>query len=315
MPALAKDCLQKNLRRLIGSIILASLWSCGLQKQASGDLPEDSFSFAFMTDIHVQPELGASYGFQWAIKEVNSRKPDFVLTGGDLIMDALNQTYERADSLYTLYSKLSKKFKMPVYNTLGNHEVYGWQRNEQDIEAHPEYGKKMFEKRLGKRFYSFDHKGWHFIVLDAIYLVEKGEYMGRIDEEQINWLREELKTVDRETPIALSAHYPFITSASQVVRGSTVANPEGMVIVNSREVLALFSEYNLRLVLQGHLHFLEDIFVQNQVHFITGGAVSGKWWNNNAESKPEEGFVMIHVEGDQLKWEYVDFGWAPPGDN
>jgi 3',5'-cyclic AMP phosphodiesterase CpdA len=300
---------------LYGGVILAIWYGCGQQKPASVEVPDDSFSFAFLTDIHLQPELGASYGFQWAIKEVNRRKPDFVLTGGDLIMDALNQSYGRVDSLYTLYQEMSEKFKMPVYNTMGNHEVYGWQRNEPGIEAHPEYGKKMFEKRLGKRYYSFDHKGWHFMVLDAVYLLEKGGYLGRIDEEQINWVRDQLHTVDPETPIVLSAHYPFITSASQVVRGSTVANPEGMVIINSREVLALFSEFNLRLVLQGHLHFLEDIFVQNQVHFITGGAVSGKWWNNNPESKPEEGFVMIHVDGKNLDWEYVDFGWTPPVEN
>jgi len=203
---------------------------------------------------------------------------------------------------------------MPVYNTMGNHEVYGWQRMEEGIEAHPEFGKLMYENRLGKRFYSFDHKGWHFIVLDAIYLGDRGDYIGKIDKEQIEWLATDLKKLNRDTPIAISTHYPFITSASQVVRGSTVANPPGMVIINSREVLALFSDYNLRLVLQGHLHFLEDIHVQNQVHFITGGAVSGKWWNNNAESKPEEGFVMIHVDGENLEWEYVDFGWTPPGD-
>jgi hypothetical protein len=90
--------------------------------------------------------------------------------------------------------------------------------------------------------------------------------------------------------------------------------PEGLVIQNSREVLALFSDYNLKLVLQGHLHYLEDIYVQNQVHFISGGAVSGKWWNNEPDSKPEEGFVMVHIKGEDLTWEYIDFGWTPRED-
>jgi hypothetical protein len=51
------------------------------------------------------------------------------------------------------------------------------------------------------------------------------------------------------------------------------------------------------------------------VHFITGGAVSGKWWANDADSKPEEGFVMVHVNGEDLDWEYVDYGWTPPAEN
>jgi 3',5'-cyclic AMP phosphodiesterase CpdA len=295
-----------------------SIWilsGCNQSAKTTVEQDENGFSFAFLTDIHLQPEKGAETGFQWAINEVNKRNPDFVLTGGDLVMDVLNQSYGRSDSLYNLYIKLSGNFKMPVYNTVGNHEVYGWHRNEKGIEQHPEFGKKMFETRLGERYYSFNHKGWHFIILDAIYRGEEGGYIGRVDEEQIIWLAEELQKVDKETPIAVSVHIPFITSATQLMRGSMAANSEGSVINNSLEVLGLFSEHNLRLVLQGHLHYLEDIYVQNQVHFITGGAVSGRWWGNEPDSKPEEGFVMVHVDGEELDWEYVDFGWTPPEEN
>ncbi len=305
--------MKRTLLLLGISIILLS--GCNQSAKTTAEQGENGFSFAFLTDIHLQPERGAETGFQWAINEVNKRNPDFVLTGGDMVMDVLNQSYGRSDSLYNLYIKLSGNFKMPVYNTVGNHEVYGWHRNEKGIEQHPEFGKKMFETRLGERYYSFNHKGWHFIILDAIYRGEEGGYIGRVDEEQIIWLAEELQKVDKETPIAVSVHIPFITSATQLMRGSMAANSEGSVINNSLEVLGLFSEHNLRLVLQGHLHYLEDIYVQNQVHFITGGAVSGRWWGNEPDSKPEEGFVMVHVEGEELDWEYVDFGWTPPEEN
>jgi len=299
---------------LLFGMILWILTSCKTSSDSSS-AQEEGFSFAFLTDIHVQPERQAEAGFMWAINEVNKLNPDFVITGGDLVMDVLNQSYERADSLFNIYIKLSEKFKMPVYNTVGNHEVYAWYRQDPGIEEHPEYGKLMFEKRLGDRFYSFDHKGWHFIVLDAISRADGGGYQGKIDEEQILWLANDLQEVDKDTPIAISVHIPFITSASQLMRGSMAPNTPGQVISNGQEVLALFMEHDLRLVLQGHLHFLEDIYVQNQVHFITGGAVSGKWWANDAESKPEEGFVMVHVNGEDLDWEYVDYGWTPPAEN
>lgn len=295
-------------------LLAISVWMLSGCKQSTNtttEQGEQGFSFAFLTDIHLQPEKAAETGFQWAINEVNKRNPDFVITGGDLVMDVLNQSYGRSDSLYNLYVKQSAKFKMPVYNTVGNHEVYAWYRSEEGIENHDEFGKKMFEKRLGDRFYSFDHKGWHFIVLDAISRNEEGGYTGRIDEEQILWLAQDLKEVDKTSPIAISVHIPFITSASQIMRGSMVANTPGQVISNSQEVLSLFLKHNLRLVLQGHLHFLEDIYIQNQVHFITGGAVSGQWWSNTPDSQLEEGFVMIHVDGEDLDWEYVDYGWTP----
>ena len=74
----------------------------------------------------------------------------------------------------------------------------------------------------------------------------------------------------------------------------------------------LFWEHKLKLVLQGHLHYLEDIHVNNQIHFITGGAVSGKWWNNKPDDPMEEGFLLLHVRGEDFSWEYVDYGWKPP---
>jgi 3',5'-cyclic AMP phosphodiesterase CpdA len=296
------------IRLLVALLILPGCLTDPAGKTTQED---DAFSFAFLTDIHLQPERGAAIAFQWAIREVNKRGPDFVLTGGDMVMDVLNQSYGRADSLFRMYEDLSEKFRMPVYNTLGNHEVYGWQRVEEGIEQHPEFGKGMYEQRLGPRYYSFDHKGWHFIILDAVYLEERGVYSGKIDEEQISWISSELDKLDQWTPIAISAHFPFISSAFQLTMGPEAKIPDGLLIENSRQVLALFSDYNLRLVLQGHLHFLEGIHVQDQVHFITGGAVCGKWWNNGPESKPEEGFVMVHIKGEELSWEYVDYGWNP----
>lgn len=303
----------KKIIYLLGLSLLI-LWGCNQPVKVASDSQDDGFTFAFLTDIHLQPERSAVEGFQKAIDTINLINPDFVLTGGDLVMDALNQTYGRADSLYKLYEESAKGFNMPVHNTVGNHEVYGWHREEAGLEEHAEFGKGMFEKRFGDRYYSFDHKGWHFMVLDAISRSEEGHYEGMIDDEQINWIKEDLHKTGKETPIAISVHIPFISSQTQLTRGSLEPNSRGLVIVNSRDVLLHFWDYNLKLVLQGHLHYLEDINVNNQVHFITGGAVSGKWWNNKQDDPMEEGFLLLHVNGEEFEWEYVDYGWTPSGE-
>jgi 3',5'-cyclic AMP phosphodiesterase CpdA len=270
-------------------------------------LPE--FTFAFLTDIHLQPELRAMEGFQMAVDKVNELNPDFVITGGDLIMDALGVSYERADSLYDLYLASESGFKMPVYNTLGNHEIYGLYKESGSDTTHMEYGKKMYEKRLGKRYYSFDHKGWHFIILDAVGMTSERGYIGHIDEEQIDWIKSDLANLDPETPIVISVHIPFITSHTQFSRGSTAASGPGSVITNGTDVLKLFLPYNLKLVLQGHLHFLEDIYVDNQIHFITGGAVSGRWWKGPPSNHVEEGFLLVRIRNEEIEWDYIDYGW------
>jgi 3',5'-cyclic AMP phosphodiesterase CpdA len=267
----------------------------------------ESFTFVFMTDIHLQPEKNAVEGFNQAIDSVNKLNPDFVITGGDLVMDVLGQDFERSEMLFNLYNESLQRFNMPVYNTMGNHEIFGIYKESGVESDHPEYGEKMFEKRIGKRYYSFDHKGWHFIILDGVEDTRESSYIGKIDSVQMEWIKSDLERIDFETPIAVSVHIPFITSYMQILYGSLKPNNESLVITNAKEVLDLFKDYNLKLALQGHLHFLEDIYTQG-IHFVTGGAVSSRWWQGK-EHGMEEGFLLIKVSGDDFEWEYVDYGW------
>ncbi|MEN8229732.1 MAG: metallophosphoesterase, partial [Bacteroidota bacterium] len=258
------------------AILLAACSSTpGTQEEPN----DDSFTFTFLTDIHIQPELRATEGFQMAIDSVNAIAPDFVITGGDLVYDVLNASHERADSLYNLYKEMTKGFNMPVYNTMGNHEIYGYASSEADPQ-HSEYGEKMYENRIGKRYYSFDHKGWHFMILDGI---EKGEanggaYIGKVDSTQLTWIKKELEQLDPETPIVLATHIPLVSIFPQILHGPLYADNQGSLVTNQQQVLALFRKMNLKLVLQGHLHAVEELNLMGQVRFITGGAVSGLWW-------------------------------------
>ena len=224
-------------------------------------------------------------------------------------MDALGQTYERADSLYNLYSEVTKKFKMPVFNTMGNHEIYGIYTKSGADPANPEYGEKMFENRIGKSYYAFDYDGWKFMILNSIEDTKKSKYIGLIDDKQIEWIKEELGATDPKTPIVISTHIPFITAFVQKYNGSTLATDSSLVVVNSKEVIDLFKGYNLKLVLQGHLHTVEDIFIDG-IHFVTGGAISAAWWTG-PNMGFEEGFMFITVKGEDFEWKYVDYGWQP----
>ena len=299
--------MKLSIQKSIFAVIIAIFLFAPTQAQ---EKVKSYFDFIFMTDIHVQPEHQAAEGFLQAIDVANSLNPDFVITGGDLIMDALDQTKERADSLYQLYLKLEKNFKMPVYNTPGNHEHYAFYMREEISRDDPDYGDKMFQRYMGKTHYSFNHKGWHFIILNSVMETEDRRYRGGVSSDQIEWLQTDLENVDSDTPIVMSAHIPLVTAMKQYRDGGLSTNLEGSVINNSKEVLDLFTDKNLKLVLQGHLHYLEDICMQGKTHFITGGAVSSDWWRGPRYGM-EEGFLRIKVDGDDFTWEYIDFGWEP----
>lgn len=286
-------------------IVSGMLFSC--DSAAVNVEEKDAFCFIFMTDIHLQPEKEATQGFLQAIDTVNKINPDFVLTGGDLVMDVLDEKYSRADSLYNLYNQTIKNFKMPVYNTIGNHELFGIYHESGVDTTHPEYRYKMYEKRIGKTYYSFDHQNWHFMVLNSVEDTREDRYIGMIDELQMEWIRKDLEKIDKNTPIAISTHIPFLTTFLQALEGPLTQNGPNLVVNNSKEVLELFEGYKLKLVLQGHTHIVEDIFI-NDIHFLTGGAVSARWWSGPNRGM-EEGFMLIHVEGEDFEWEYIDYGW------
>lgn len=281
--------------------LLVSLSQSGAQE--SEKRLADSFEFVFLTDIHLKPEMDAPKGFQMAIDKVNQLDPDFVLTGGDLVFDAMRGNQQRCDSLFTLYKDMSKGFQMPVYNCVGNHDLFAIYDESPEEESHPDYKYGMFERYLGRTYYSFDHKGWHFIVLNSLDVTADKKYRGYFHQEQLNWLKQDLETVNKSTPIVVVSHIPMISSRTQVTGSSGSPNVE-----NASEVFKMTENYNLKLILQGHIHWKECGFVNDRFHYITGGSVAGNGWKGRRHNT-KEGFVRVKVTGNEFSWEYIDHGW------
>ncbi len=287
-------------------LIVGLLGSCN--KSTKPEIASDNnFSFVFMTDIHITPERNATEGLLQAIDTINKLAPDFVITGGDNIMDALGQTYDKANSLYNLYEETVENLEMPVYNTMGNHEVFGLYEDSGVSPDHKEYGKKLYENRLAKRYYSFDHKNWHFVVIDGIGFTDDRHYYGFVDSVQVAWLKQDLEKTGKDKPVVISTHIPLLSVGTQIMQGPTEPFGKGSIINNANEIRKILEQYNVKLVLQGHLHFLEDINY-NGIHYITGGAISSGWWSGSRFGM-EEGFIKIDISGEEFEWEYIDFEW------
>lgn len=297
--------------------ILFFLLLFSLKGSAQDGFPvADSFSFIFMTDIHVQPEMGAAEGFKIAIDTANKLDADFVLTGGDLVYDALRGNFPRSDSLFRLYKRLAGQLNKPVYHCLGNHELFGIYPESDVDSTHPDYKYGMFERHLGPSYYSFDHKGWHFIVLNSLE-VDGKKYIGYINEPQIKWLTEDLKSVNPNTPVVVMVHIPLFSMYREVYPGKRPVTevPNNLWIANRDEVMEVFKDHNLRLVLQGHMHWLEDLNIQDRFRVITGGSIAGRPSWRRVDDRgdgvwySEEGFLLIHVKGEHISWDYIDIGW------
>lgn len=275
------------------------------------------FRFVHLTDIHLQPELGAERGFRKCIAHVNELKPrpDFVITGGDLIMDALEVDHARAVQLWKMYDDCCRDFAMPVYNTIGNHDIVGWSSKAKVSPDHMDYGKKMFADHAGKGHVqqSFDFGGWHFVLLDSIgQSPGKPDYMGLIGAEETAWLKDDLAKTSAapgpKKPIVFVSHIPFYTAYITMAIGPNKLPGEKTMVANAYALRKDLLKHDLRLVLQGHVHVRERIDY-GKISYIQSGAVSGQWWKGPTIGEHPEGYGVIDVDGDDFTYHYESYGW------
>src|ERR1700743_2704706 len=179
-----------------GSVAATAVTAPGLTAASM----QEGIEFLFITDTHLQPELNAAQGCEMAFKKARTIKADFVLQGGDHVFDAMNVPKERARSIFDLYGKTEQDLGMKVYHTCGNHDCFGISSKGAIPQGDQLYGKKMFEEHFGRAYYSFDHKGVHFLVLDSVQpKADATGYSGHIDDAQLAWLADDLSKTAKGT--------------------------------------------------------------------------------------------------------------------
>jgi len=270
----------------------------------------------FYSDVHARTEWDTPAALTMAADAINKQNADLVLGGGDLITDGFDSTSEEAAPRWDTYMGLYRAIAGEHHAAIGNHDLVGaLPKDGSPPAADPRLD---YKQRLGltRTYRAFDALGYRFMLLDSVRVSgDKYKYHGWISQEQREWILQELSTLSHETPIVVVLHIPLLTAFYGASEGTTFQAKPNRVVVNNTDVLALFAEYNLVLVLQGHLHVSELLRWRNTT-FLTGGAICGKWWRG-AYFGTEEGFNAITLRYDRVEWEYVDYGWQarrPAGD-
>lgn len=256
---------------------------------------QKDFAFAFLPDLHLQNHTAVLENFRRLSTELNNLHPDFILTGGDMIYTAKSVDDRKAAALFELMDKEFELLEMPVYLTMGNHETVGITGESGIDKSNPMWGKRMYEQRYNSRYYTFNHERWKFFVLDGIRILEKERtYTHGIDSIQIEWIRDELNKTQKEIPIIISIHTPFINPRA-------MRDPDSKALSeNSREVLNLFRDHNLKIVLQGHNHIYMNLYIHG-IHYVSGGSTM------YGTSKSENGFVYVNVKNGTEEIQFIPF--------
>jgi hypothetical protein len=180
----------------IGSAVFVSGLG-GLRLEANGASAGNDFFFVQLSDTHwgfnnptVNPDFAVT--LKKAVAAVNGLKaaPDFVMFTGDLthVTDDDNDRRKRLGGFKEIVGelKVSQKRFMPGEHDAGLDEG------------------AAYREFFGEAHYAFDHKGVHFIVLDNV-----SDPRSVIGEEQMEWLKSDLKRQDKDSPIIVFTHRPL----------------------------------------------------------------------------------------------------------
>lgn len=259
-----------------------------LPEAASAKVPaKRSFRFAFISDIHVKPERIAEEGMARSLQHIQKLKPkaDFIVMGGDAIYDSLKATKEYTEKQWDVYQAILKKENnLPVYNCIGNHDIFGWYNVPKET-SDSLYGKAwaLKELNLSSPYYHFNKEKWDFIVLDSTQERPEGGYIAGLDEEQFKWLEKKLEEIPSDHFISIISHIPILSICAGLYFGKN--DPNGdlriqymLMHTDFFAIKELFNRYpNIKNCLSGHIH-LQDEIEYNDIKYFCNGAVSGNLW-------------------------------------
>lgn len=274
-----------------------------------------AFRFVHLADLHIQPELGAAQGVRKCLDAVHALtpRPEFILTGGDLVMDLLAVDSARAKVQFDLLEKVTRDCEIPIRHCIGNHDVFGWGPNAKIGRDHADYGKKLVRDRVGlaRTTYSFDHKGWHFCVVDDIQPKKPAGYEGGFSKADLAWLDQDLAAAG-DRPKVVCTHVPIVSvvpfRGADATDKENIAVSKGMICRNPGPILGVLNKRRVAFTLGGHLHQNETLRYQRTTH-IGQGAVCGNWWKGPYVGNPE-GFGVLDVRADgTFAHRYHTYGW------
>lgn len=282
--------------------------------------PQRVIRFAHFTDIHMEPKRNAPQGLAQALEHMQALedKPELLITGGDHVMDTFAAKEDWAAVQYNTFNTVMKEHcRIPVRYCIGNHDIWGWNKQYSETTGEESYWGKarpVHEFGMPNRYYGFSKESWHFIILDSVFLPEGADYAARLDDEQFQWLRQELEE-NRDKSIVVVSHIPILSVAAFLdgdneKTGQWVV-PGQWMHVDARKLKDLFKEYpNVKLCISGHMH-LVDRAEYSGVTYICDGAVCAAWWQGD-HMECDEGYGVFDLfEDGTFAHRYVSYGWQP----
>lgn len=307
-------------RKFLSASFLGLLGASALGAKANERVPVRRCArFVHLTDMHIHSGYIPERGIRNLLEEIDllEDKPDFVINSGDNIMDGLKRSKEDTAKQWKAWHEYFRsKLNYDMHSCIGNHDVWGWGLNDSRAEEDILFGKNLAVKELGipNRYYSFDRAGWHFIFLDSVLRNQDHQsYQAKLDDDQFEWLSNDLEQTAQQTPICVVSHIPIL-SASVFFDGNNEKNgswniPGAWMHLDARRLKDLFAKHpNIKMALSGHVH-LADRTSYLGIDYLCNGAACGAWWFGRYQEFPPMYAIIDLFEDGSYKSELVHYNW------
>jgi 3',5'-cyclic-AMP phosphodiesterase len=293
--------------------LIAGVLPLSLVKFSFGS-DEKDISIAYISDSHIQQIKGNKFVRNWdrglmkAVAEANllDPAPDIVIFGGDLAQLGSKPELDHG-------AELLSALRVTPRMVMGEHDYY------LDL---GDYWSELF----GEKYYSFDLKGVHFVVLNSILTQDEWTFnrwesaerrmneMAGLDnpngspfmvgEKQRQWLAGDLASVSHDTPVVVLSHSPL----QKIYKGWNFWTDD------AEDVQALLAPFDRANVIYGHVHQIQYNQIGN-ISFNSVMATSWPWPYPSTYAQAESHLPVMTVEmnradpfdeRDATGWQLID---------
>ncbi len=175
------------------------------------------------------------------VKLMNEKKVEFLIELGDLKDQASKPTAKSTLTYLRTIEQAFQKAKAPTYHALGNHD--------EDSISKDEFLAVVSNTGIPRtsKYYSFDLKGMHMVVLDANYLTDGTDYCrgnfnwtnANVPPAELKWLDGDLTSTTK--PVIVFLHQQLDGKGSHYVKNAPEVR---RILQKHKKVLAVFQGHN-----------------------------------------------------------------------
>lgn len=192
------------------------------------------------------------------VEDVMGTDAAFGVSLGDLVGDDL--------SLFEPLNAATAHVGIPWYHVYGNHDMNFDSPDD-------EHADETFERVYGPACYAFDYADVHFVVIDDVFWTgagyeNKGKYVGRVGQRQLEFIRNNLLFVPRDKLVVLMMHIPLTD------------------VEDRADLFELLSDRPRTFSIAAHHHTMHHSFYGRDEgwdgsephHHFVNATTSGSWW-------------------------------------